>query len=75
MRDKIIDFYLMSLRLYHIDLNYFDNDLNIFANSILKRIIADIRRRNDETKTLERTSITRNILLQLFSKLHQCNKD
>ena len=63
MRDKTIDFYLISLRLHHINLDYFDNDLNIFANSILKRIIADIRKRNDETRTLERISITRNILL------------
>ena len=75
MRDKIIDSYLISLRSYYINLDYFDNDLNVFANSILKRIIADIKKRNDETRTLKRTSITRNILLQLFSKLHQCNKD
>ena len=65
----------MSLRSYYINLDYFDNDLNIFTNSILKRIITDIRRRNDETKTLERISITRDILLQLLSKLHQNNKD
>ena len=63
MRDKIIDFYLISLRSHHIDLNYFDNDLNIFANSILKRIIADIKKRIDEMKTFKRTSITRDILL------------
>ena len=65
----------MSLRSHYIDLDYFDNDLNVFANSILKRIIADIKRRNNETRTLERTSITRNILLSLLSKLYQSNKD
>ena len=75
MRGKTIDSYLMGLRSHHIDLDYSDNDLNAFANPILKRIIAGIRRRNGEAGTLERTSITRDILLQLLSKLHQSNRD
>ena len=62
MRDKIIDSYLINLRSHYINLDYFDNDLNIFANSILKRIIVDFKKRNDETRIFKKTSITRDIL-------------
>ena len=44
----------MSLRSYHVDLSYSDTDLKIFINSLLKRIIVDIKKRNDETNTKER---------------------
>ena len=70
---KTINFYLMSLRSYHVNLNYNDFDLKIFINSLLKRIVVDIKRRNDEINTKKRRSITKNILLKLLAQIDVIN--
>ena len=71
--DKTIDFYLVNLRSYHVNLNYSDLDLKIFINSLLKRIVVDIKRRNDEINTKKRRSITKNILLKLLAQIDVIN--
>ena len=60
---------MIDLRSYHVDLSYSDADLKIFVNLFLKRIIVDIKRRNNEVNTKERRSITRDILLKLLKKI------
>ena len=70
---KTIDFYLISLRSYHVNLNYSDLDLKVFINSLIKRIVVDIKRRNDEINTKERRSITKNVLLKLLEQINVIN--
>ena len=70
---KTINFYLMSLRSYHVNLDYNDLDLKVFINSLLKRIVVDIKRRNDEINTKKRRSITKNILLKLLEQIDIIN--
>ena len=70
---KTIDFYLIDLRSYHVNLNYNDLDLKIFINSLLKRIVVDIKRRNDEINTKEKRSITKNVLLKLLEQINVIN--
>ena len=70
---KTIDFYLVSLRSYHVNLDYSDLDLKVFINSLLKRIVVDIKRRNDEINTKKRRSITKNILLKLLEQIDVIN--
>ena len=70
---KTIDFYLVSLRSYHVNLDYSDLDLKVFINSLLKRIVVDIKRRNDEINTKKRRSITKNILLKLLEQIDMIN--
>ena len=70
---KTIDFYLVSLRSYHVNLNYSDFDLKIFINSLLKRIVVDIKKRNDEINTKKRRSITKNVLLKLLEQIDVIN--
>ena len=66
---KTIDFYLINLRSYHVNLDYSDLDFN----SLLKRIVVDIKRRNDEINTKKRRSITKNILLKLLEQIDVVN--
>ena len=61
---------MIDLRSYHVNLSYSDVDLKIFTNLLLKRIIVDIKRRNDEANTKKRRLITKNILLQLLKKIY-----
>ena len=70
---KTIDFYLVSLRLYHVNLDYSDVDLKVFINSLLKRIVVDIKRRNDEINTKKKRSITKNVLLKLLEQIDVIN--
>ena len=70
---KTINFYLVSLRSYHVNLDYSDLDLKVFINSLLKRIVVDIKRRNDEINTKKRRSITKNILLKLLAQIDVIN--
>ena len=68
----------MSFRLYHVKLNYSDLDLKVFINFLLKRIIVDIKKRNNEIDTKKRRSITKDDLLQLLRRidiatLEDCN--
>ena len=70
---KTIDFYLVNLRSYHVNLDYSDLDLKVFINSLLKRIVVDIKRRNDEINTKKRHSITKNILLKLLKQIDVIN--
>ena len=63
----------MSLRSYHVNLNYSGLDLKVFINSLLKRIVVDIKRRNDEINTKKRRSITKNILLKLLAQIDVIN--
>ena len=70
---KTIDFYLVSLRSYHVNLDYSDLDLKVFINSLLKRIVVDIKRRNDEINTKKRRSITKNVLLKLLEQIDVIN--
>ena len=61
-----------------MNLDYNDLDLKVFINSLLKRIIVDIKKRNDEINTKEKRSITKNVLLKLLEQnnvinLEDCN--
>ena len=70
---KTINFYLVNLHSYHVNLNYSDLNLKIFINSLLKRIVVDIKRRNDEINTKERRLITKNVLLKLLEQINVIN--
>ena len=70
---KTIEFYLINLRSYHVNLDYSDLDLKVFINSLLKRIVVDIKRRNDEINTKKRRSITKNVLLKLLEQIDVIN--
>ena len=73
MLAKTIEFYLVDLRSYHVNLNYSDLDLKVFINFLLKRIVVDIKRRNNETNTKKRRSITKNVLLKLLEQIDVIN--
>ena len=68
MRAKIISLYFMRLRLYHVNLEYTQDELKTFTHLLLKRVIADIKRRNNEIDTRKRISITRDVFLVLLEK-------
>ena len=70
---KTVDSYMIDLRSYYIDLDYSEFDLKIFINSLLKRIIVDVKKRNDEVNTKERRSITKNVLLKLLKQINVIN--
>ena len=70
---NIIDSYMIDLHSYYVDLDYSEFTLKIFINSLLKRIIVDIKRRNNEVNTKERRSITKNVLLKLLKQINVIN--
>lgn len=71
VRAKIIKAYLTGLRSHHIDVDYFDSAIEAFHHSILQRVIAEIRRLQENCQTRERRSITRDLLLRLLHQFDQ----
>ena len=64
VQSKTIKSYLTGLRSAHVDLGY--EDLAMFQNAQLQRIIAGNRRLHGEADLLERRPITRDLLLQIL---------
>lgn len=64
---KTIKAYLTGVRSAHVDMGY--EDLAVFHNPQLQRIIAGIRRLRGEAGTKERRPITKDLLLQVLSHI------
>ena len=56
-----------------MNLDYNNLDLKVFINFLLKRIVVNIKRRNDEINTKKRRSITKNVLLKLLKQIDVIN--
>jgi hypothetical protein len=66
---KNIKAYLTEVRFYHVNMKHFDETLRIFHSNILQRIINKIKRVHEKSKSREKLSIIKFILMQFFKML------
>ena len=63
-KSKILKSYVTGVRLVYIDMGY--EDLAAFHSPQLERVITSLRRMRNETGSLERRPITKDLLLQML---------
>ena len=64
---------MTGVRSAHVDMGY--DDLSVFHNPQLQRIIAGMRRMRGEAHTKEREPITKDLLLELLPRCDQSTKE
>jgi hypothetical protein len=70
LKTKSIKTYLTEVKSYHVDMKHFDETLRIFHNNALQRMINEIKRVHEKSRSRERLSIVRLILMQLLETLN-----
>ena len=73
VQSKTIKSYLTVVRSAHVDLGY--EDLSMFQNAQLQRMITGNRRLHGEAETRERRPITKELLLQMLPFFNQNTKE
>jgi hypothetical protein len=69
LKIKSIKTYLTEVKSYHVDMKHFDETLRIFHSNVLQRMINEIKRVHEESRSRERLLIVRLILMQLLKTL------
>jgi hypothetical protein len=69
LKTKSIKAYLTEVKSYHVDMRHLDETLRIFHSNALQRMINEIKRVHEKSKSRERLSIVRFILMQLLETL------
>jgi hypothetical protein len=69
LKAKSIKTYLTEVKSYHVDMRHLDETLRIFHSNVLQRMINEIKRVHEESRSRERLSIVRLILMQLLEML------
>jgi hypothetical protein len=69
LKIKNIKTYLTEVRSYYVDMKHFDETLRIFHNNALQRMINEIKRVHEESRSREKFSIVRFILMQFLETL------
>jgi hypothetical protein len=69
LKTKSIKTYLTEVRFYHVDMRHLDETLRIFHSNVLQRMINEIKRVHEESRSRERLSIVKFILMQLLETL------
>jgi hypothetical protein len=69
LKTKSIKAYLTEVRFYHVDMKYLDETLRIFHSNILQRMINEIKRVHEKSRSRERLSIVKLILMQFLETL------
>jgi hypothetical protein len=66
LESKSIKIFLIKIRFYDVDMKYLDETLRIFHNNALQRMINEIKRVYEKSRSRERLSIVKFILMQLL---------
>jgi hypothetical protein len=69
LKIKSIEAYLTEVKSYHVDIKHLDETLRIFHSNALQRMINEIKRVHEKSKSRERLSIVQLILMQLLETL------
>jgi hypothetical protein len=69
LKTKNIKAYLTEIRFYYVDMRHLDETLRIFHSNVLQRMINEIKRVHEKSRSRERLSIVRLILMQLLETL------
>jgi hypothetical protein len=69
LKIKSIKAYLTEIKSYHVDMKYLDETLRIFHSNVLQKIINEIKRVHEKSRSRERLSIIKLILMQLLETL------
>jgi hypothetical protein len=70
LKTKSIKAYLTEIRFYHVDMKHLDETLRIFHSNVLQRMINEIKRVHEKSRSRERLSIVRFILMQFLETLN-----
>jgi hypothetical protein len=69
LKIKSIKTYLTEVKSYHVDMRHLDETLCIFHNNALQRMINEIKRVHEKSRSREKLSIVKFILMQLLETL------
>jgi hypothetical protein len=69
LKTKSIKAYLTKIRFYHVDMKHLDETLRIFYSNALQRMINEIKRVHEKSRSREKHFIVRLILMQLLKTL------
>jgi hypothetical protein len=69
LKTKNIKTYLTEVKSYHVDMKHLDETLRIFHSNALQRMINEIKRVHEKSRSREKLSIVRLILMQLLETL------
>jgi hypothetical protein len=70
LKIKSIKTYITEIRFYHVDMKHLDKTLRIFHNNVLQKMINEIKRVHEKSRSRERLSIIKLILMQLLETLN-----
>jgi hypothetical protein len=70
LKTKNIKTYLTKVKSYHVDMRHFDKTLRIFHYNVLQNMINEIKWVHEKSKSRERLSIVKFILMQLLEMLN-----
>jgi hypothetical protein len=66
LKTKSIKAYLTKVKSYYVDMKHLDETLHIFYSNALQRMINEIKQVHEKSRSRERLSIVRLILMQLL---------
>jgi hypothetical protein len=69
LKIKNIKAYLTKIKSYHVEMKHFDETLRIFHSNVLQRMINEIKRVHEKSRSRERLSIVKLILMQFLATL------
>jgi hypothetical protein len=69
LKIKSINTYVTKVKFYQVDIRHLDETLRIFHSNVLQRKINEIKRVHEKSRSREKLSIIRLILMQLFKTL------
>jgi hypothetical protein len=63
LKTKNIKTYLIKVKSFHVDMKHFDETLHIFHSNVLQKMINEIKRVHEESRSREKLSIVKLILM------------
>jgi hypothetical protein len=69
LKIKNIKTYLIEIRFYYVDMKHLDETLRIFHSNVLQKMINEIKRVHEKSRSRKKLSIVKLILMQLLETL------